>query len=173
MKNILLALTLFINFNIYAQILPIDSTTKQISYTKVIEVPGTTKIDLYSRANEWFAKTYNSSQNVLQAQDKEEGKLIGKALMKSTLKGFNAGYVNYTISVFLKDNRYKYEVTDLAHEKGTSTLGSGGALESNKAATMSIMGKQWVSIKIQADNEIKSLLSSLELAMNQKSKNDF
>jgi len=173
MKLSFLILAIFVSFSAFTQNLPIDSTSNRITYTAVVDMPEATKDQLYIRANEWFARTYNSSQKVLQVQDQEAGKLIGKALSKSTLKGYDAGYIKYTISVFVKDGKYKYEVTDLTHEKGSSSLGSGGALENSKAGTMSIMGKQWASIKTQADDQMRTLISSLELAMKQKAKEDF
>jgi len=173
MKVSFLILAIFLSFSAFCQNLPIDSASHKITYTEVVDIPDAKKDQLYSLAKEWFARTYNSSQKVLQVQDLEAGKLIGKALSKSTLKGYDAGYVKYTISVFVKDGKYKYEITDLAHEKGSSTLGSGGALENSKAGTMSIMGKQWASIKTQADDQMRTLVSSLELAMKQKAKEDF
>ena len=55
--------------------LPIDSTTHLITYSEVVKVDGN-KDELYSRAREWFAKTYNSAKNVIQMDDKD--KIVGK-----------------------------------------------------------------------------------------------
>ena len=51
--------------------LPKDASTGKISYSEVIQLPGTTKNELYARGKLWFAKTFNSAQNVIQADDKE------------------------------------------------------------------------------------------------------
>lgn len=77
--------TLLLTINANAQKetpnLPIDSVTKMITYTEVVNVDTSlSKLELYSRAKEWFAKAYNSSQNVIQIEDKESGKIVGKAL---------------------------------------------------------------------------------------------
>jgi hypothetical protein len=101
-------------------ILPIDSATSKITYSEVVFVDSlTNKNELFLRAREWFAKTYKSSMNVIQMEDKENGKIVGKASMQvyHKLGGSNypSGYINYTIFVYIKDGRYKYEITDFHH----------------------------------------------------------
>lgn len=124
--------TLFLAVHVIAQNetlqLPIDTTTKMITYTDVVNVDTSiSKQELYSRAREWFAKAYNSSQSVIQMDDKENGKIVGKALTqvyhKSLGSNYPSGHINYTISIYLKDGRYKYEVTNFYH---TGQLVSGG-----------------------------------------------
>lgn len=100
--------------------LPIDSLTKKITYSEVVFVDSNiNKQELFSRAREWFAKVYKSSTNVIQMEDKENGKIVGKALMQVYCKSLGAdrkcGFVNYTISFYLKDGRYKFEITDFYH----------------------------------------------------------
>lgn len=96
-------------------ILPIDSSTKAISYNEVVPLQGITKDQLYVRAREWFAQTFKSAQAVIQMDDKEAGKIIGKGSAKGsfyyllTLFSFS---LNYTVSITLKDGRYRYEITD-------------------------------------------------------------
>jgi CspA family cold shock protein len=80
----------------------------------------TNKNELFLRAREWFAKTYKSSMNVIQMEDKENGKIIGKALLKVFMTTFvdsqlESGFINYSISIYIKDGRYKYEITDFYH----------------------------------------------------------
>ena len=100
--------------------MPIDSITKKITYSDIVSVDqSTSKLELFSRAREWFAKTYNSSTSVIQMEDKESGKLIGKAVMQVYRNGIlgdrEHGRVNYTISIYVKDGRYKYIVADFNH----------------------------------------------------------
>jgi len=100
--------------------LPIDSATGKITYVGVVTVDTSIKkLELYSRAREWFAKTYNSSTTVIQMDDKESGKIVGKALIQAYCKSLGSdrkcGFINYTISVYFKDGRYKYEITDFYH----------------------------------------------------------
>ncbi|RZK33076.1 MAG: DUF4468 domain-containing protein, partial [Hymenobacter sp.] len=58
--------------------LPFDPATHQITYQGVVEVAGATKEQLYTRAYEWLAKAYRSANDVIQMQDKEAGRLVGK-----------------------------------------------------------------------------------------------
>ena len=91
--------------------LPIDNSINKITYSEVVYVDSlANKEQLFSRAREWFAKAYKSSTNVIQMEDKESGKIVGKALMKVYHKAlgltYPSGYINYTISIYLKDGRY-------------------------------------------------------------------
>lgn len=164
--------------------LPIDSDTKKITYTEVVLVDSsTTKQELYSKAREWFAKTYVSSTNVLQMEDKENGKLIGKALMEVSFKtilgtNFPGGFINYTISIYLKDGKYKYEFTNF-HHTGTiayngQKVPDGGDCESiilkKKGLTGNSYKNTYQSFFIQMDENIKVLIESLKSAMVKNSK---
>lgn len=159
------------------EIFPRDATGK-IVYTEVIEMPNMTKDILYSRAYEWFAKTFNSAQNVIQMQDKENGKIVGKGSFGDINITANLGLVtiegkvNFTISVYLKDGKYKYEITDFVHEgMGHWSNGvrpaNGGALENEKpdCGRSTITLGKWEKIKIQANERALALIEGLKKAM--------
>jgi hypothetical protein len=79
--------------------LPVDSSTNKITYSEVVYVDSLAdKQELFSRTREWFAKTYNSSNNVIQMEDKENGKIVGKALIQVYHKvlgaNYPSGYIN-------------------------------------------------------------------------------
>ena len=100
--------------------LPIDSASNKITYTKVVWLDTSlTQLELFSRAREWFARAFKSSNNVIQMEDKDAGKIVGKGLTQVYCKSMGAdrkcGFVNFTISIYLKDGRYKYEITDFYH----------------------------------------------------------
>lgn len=77
-------------------------------YSKVIEVPNKTSKELYSSAREWFAKTFVSANDVLQMDDLQSGKLIGKGnfLLKDWIVDFN-------FEVIVKEGRYKYDLSNI------------------------------------------------------------
>lgn len=124
------AFLLFVDCKISAQNsdlpkFPIDSITNKITYSEVVYVDSTSnKQDLFLRAREWFAKTFNSANDVIQMQDKEDGILIGKGSIEVFLKslGMTSGgnYFNFTISMYFKYGRYKYEITDFTYSNGSS-----------------------------------------------------
>ncbi|MVN76906.1 DUF4468 domain-containing protein [Hymenobacter sp. HMF4947] len=181
-KPLLISSLLALSFSASAQTapagpLPLSAETHRITYTDVVDVPGATKDELYTRASEWFAKTYNSANNVLQMQDRTAGQLVGKPVLATTVRSLGANYpagiVKYTISVYLKDGKYKYEITDLVHDAVGSKLCSVGPLENEKTGCMSMTKGQWNEIKAQTDRSMQSLVASLTTALSKKAASDF
>lgn len=58
--------------------LQIDSISKKAEYTGIVQVAGVSKEELYTRARSWFVKTYKDADVVIQMDDKDAGKIIGK-----------------------------------------------------------------------------------------------
>ena len=52
--------------------------SKPIEYSEVVKVEGFTKDKLYSSALAWFGRTFRQAQKVIDVQDKEAGRIIGK-----------------------------------------------------------------------------------------------
>jgi len=93
-------------------------------FSEVVKLDSTKKIELYSRAREWFVKTYNSADDVLQMDDKESGKLLGKAFNDITFESIMGSMFTtrmfYTVKIYIKDGRYKYEITDIYYKSYAS-----------------------------------------------------
>lgn len=187
-KNILLLSILLASLSNYAfgqkeaPELPIDKNTKKITYSEVVYVADSAdKYELFTRAREWFAKAYKSSTNVVQMEDKEGGTIVGKALMQvyhKALGTHESGYINYTISIYFKDGRYRYEITDFHHTGQSVQAGriqDFGPCERMINSTEKIMGisarKTFNYYLFQMNNEIKSLITDLKLSMAISSKN--
>lgn len=158
--------------------LPIDSITGKITYTEVVKIDSMNKQELYSKAREWVAKKCNDSKDVIQMDDKENGKIIIKALFTVYIKslGYNLDYgqIHYTFSIFLKDGRYKYEINDFYHTGNENTVRDYGVCEEmihtkNKAFGISLQ-KVYNNILFQTDNQMKGLISDFKLAMADISK---
>lgn len=184
MKNkliILISVYLIASLSAYSQ--------ETLTYTDVVTVEGVSKDELYNRANLWFATSYNNSKAVLQLENKIEGQIIGKATMPYKPKIYNAsertiGKIDYTIKIFLKDNRYKYEITDFIHvPTGNSSFGglSFGVITTAEKSPIQHSGqfkswndKVWSDIKSQIEQYIIPLVENLKIAMQQKAeiKND-
>lgn len=176
---LLFSISLF-SVSAFSQKLPVDSETQKVAFSEVVEVPGVNKNELYGRALTWFAKTYGSSKSVLEIQDKDGGKLFGKGLTDVTFKNppmgsMYGGTVSYTISVIVKDGKYKYSITDFNHSGGTDTrIADGGGLENEKRPKG--IGfpsqKQWDQIKDDVNTKTTSLATTLKSALL-KSETDF
>ncbi len=116
-KLLLLLIIILVNSSLYAQ-------NKPITYTEVVTVEGS-KDELYNRAEVWFATTFVDANEVLQIEDKEKGQLVGKGRMQFNPKGLMsqviAGDISYIVKIFIKDGRYKYELTNFIHKSNSLT----------------------------------------------------
>ena len=183
-------LLLFILSEAYAQseipLLPIDSGTGKITYSDIVYVDSLVKKqELFLRAREWFAKTYKSSTNVIQMEDKESGEIIGKALMKVYHKAlgtyYPSGHINYTISIYLKEGKYRYEITHFYHTGQITSHGATipdyGSCENMINTTDRTMGishqKMYNYYLEQMDDKTKALIADLKVAMASGKKSDW
>lgn len=171
MKVVFLLLFLLCNLPLFAQDFPISDKTGKICYTEVVHVDSTvTKEILYYNAREWFAKSFKSANDVIQMDDKDAGKIIGKGSFKVERLPFlvsddigNAGWINFTISVFVKPGRYKYEITDFFHQPNRA-FGAGSFDNPQRMNSK----KSWKHIQNQTKREISLIISSLKKEMSLK-----
>jgi hypothetical protein len=155
--------------------LPIDSGTHLVAYTGVVEVPTTPQAQLYTRAAAWVAQYYPAATTAV--QDKEAGKIIVQGVAHPHAPAGFASSVTYTLSLYVKDSKYKYDFTNFRHEATTGSDIGLGAFENEKvgnALTRGIMQKPWNNIRNETATQIQSLITSLAAAMNgAKDKSDF
>jgi hypothetical protein len=147
-------------------------------YTEVVTVENSKADDLYFRAREWFSRAFKSSNNVLQMDSKERMILIGKGTIEippgSTFGPTKdaKGFVHFTITVYLKDGRYKYEIADATHETSWSrNIISAGSLYKSEADGDSVWfgkinGRAFEYIKTYSAEQLGVLVDSLKLAMS-------
>ncbi|MDR6195208.1 DUF4468 domain-containing protein [Siphonobacter sp. SORGH_AS_0500] len=186
MKKVLLTSFILLSLVtiVKAQDLPVDKESGKITYSEVVDVPGSSKVELYGRALTWFAQSFKSSKSVLQVEDKDNGKIIGKGnipiIIKVPIMGnTDAGWVNAMFTIVSKDGKYKYTIDNFYHErplgKNTENWTDGGSLEQEKPK-VGMMGrpskKEWNSIKESLDKDMQSTIASLKKAMS-KSDTDF
>lgn len=160
--------------------LPFDSITNKITYSQIVLLDSSAKqTELFVKAREWFSKTYKSSQDVIQMDDKESGIIIGKALLNVYYKTlgitFNSGYINYTIKFSVKDGKYKYEISDFYHTGGYINghkQPDGGPCEklfqNKKGVNGNSYERTYEKYLIEMDDEIKDLIYDLKLSMASK-----
>jgi hypothetical protein len=83
------------------------------NYTEIVNVEGKTAEQLYTTAREWYAIAFNSASDVLQLEDPENKKLIGKGTknIEYTINNFPAYMtVFFSLVTEFKDGRYRYEI---------------------------------------------------------------
>lgn len=127
MKQITLILILLFGVNILAQ--------DKISYSEVVQVENISKDELFNRAIVFFStklvnikqdrstiflKGFNSLQHQIIQQDINNGQIIlkGQFNYNPAMLTYSAqvvGIIEFTMFVYVKDGRYKYELTDFIH----------------------------------------------------------
>lgn len=102
--------------------LPRDATTNKVSFTDVVTVSGATKDQLFNRAKSWMVNYYKNEQFAI--NNKEDGRLTREGMFPKTYNQGNGKTSTdknyYNITVFVKDGKYKYEITDIAPDDGKS-----------------------------------------------------
>lgn len=99
--------------------LPINETTKLITYEKIFEVTNLSKDSLFERGLLWAKGYYKNPYDVIREQNKEEGKIVCKGRFKISnppdKKGFasDAGLIQYTLTLLFKDGKIKYTLSEI------------------------------------------------------------
>lgn len=125
-KTTLLFLILFLSVFAFGQkkqpftapTLPMDNETKLVSYNGVVDQSGIVKSELYKRAMKWIKEYYPNPTGIVQESDSVAGKIVCKARFdaRRTLKNGQTApsdRVQYTLTILLKDGKYKYELTNI------------------------------------------------------------
>jgi hypothetical protein len=172
-------------------LLPIVALSQKdtiVAYSGVIRIENVSKDELYQRARAWMADAFKNSKEVLQVQDKETGELIGNGIVESYIpynniagKGDVGAWSSFKISIWVKDGRYKYEITDINNTSLSSpTLEGFGLLTSSQESKVkwsmirqSKMNEFLLKYRIGIDKKMESIISSLKNAMEIKPKSDF
>jgi hypothetical protein len=106
-------------------------------YTEVVQLDTTYKKDvLYKNSKLFFADAFKSAKDVLQYDDREEGKVIGKGNL--SIEGGQAVFLTYvtekwrvdfSLEIFSKDGKYRYRIYDF--NIGSRRVASGGSSPDN------------------------------------------
>ena len=89
-----------------------------IEFQRVIEVTGG-QDTLFPKALQWLAKTYNDSKEVIEYEDKAEGKIIGRGSTQVLWNptGLSPASINikYSITIEIKDNKARITIGNFYH----------------------------------------------------------
>lgn len=93
----------------------------QVQFEEVIQVQGASADQLFLLARTWFVDYFKSAQDVIQFEDKSNGVIKGKGLSEIVYQSgklfgtplINTAYLNYTITIQVRDGRYKYTIDNL------------------------------------------------------------
>ena len=175
-----IVITVTVNF-VKAQNFPIDSSTKLVSYSGIVKVDSLSKDELYNRARAWFSSSFNSAKAVLDMDDRQAGKLIGKGTDKGTFEVLFTPFlftVKFEVYITVKDNRYRYEITQF---EIINDVAVGSASDSHWTIEEMIKGHQkkdksfngrWKSFTDQVIKTSNDLIKTLTTQMSLKGSKD-
>ncbi len=103
--------------------MPIDSVTKLISYSEVIKADGIEEKELYNRCAYWAKTRYKLTDEAYKLATADAHKVVVSSAFPVTKmdKGLKvqAGVIKYTLTVAIKEGRYKYTLTKINVENPT------------------------------------------------------
>lgn len=140
--------------------LPIDSITKKVTYTAIVSATANKDL-LYSRALQWFAVSFKSSNDVIQLKDKDLGKIVGKFTIP--LWG-RFGYAECTAIVQVKDSKYKYTFTDFAFT-GNGEFKHWAFEDDPSIWSVNMTKSQQNKVRMTSDQAMMEMILSLNNAM--------
>lgn len=102
-------------------VLNIDSVTNLITYLGVVEQEETGSDSLYVRAKRWAQARFGKNDKAIFEIDKKNQKLVINGII--TAYNYNSKYTKrpigkhqFKITVWIKEGRYKYQISNLVHE---------------------------------------------------------
>ena len=150
------------------------------------------KDDLYKNAKLFFTDEFRSAKDVLQYDDRNEGKIVGKGVTKILggqgvfLNYFtDTRYVNFTLEVFCKDGRYRYRIYNIYSDGITTASGGSSGTSTNTVNGQSVdaqyeMTKKGITKKMDRQlfvdmvHSIESIIADLKADMSKRvASNDF
>lgn len=173
MKKIFTFLLITISLIAYAQ---------DFQFEDVVKVDSTvTKDELFNRARTWIGKTYNNEKFVIATEDRNNGELSGNGVMNYIPgrmffgRDVVKGEINYKISIYVKDGRYKYVFHSFRHTGQSIGMNKPinygiitGSADAPKPSRGGASNVAWKDIKEVSEFKIKKTIESLKEAMNKK-----
>jgi len=143
----------------------IDTVTKKITYKEKVAQQGT-KDTLYNRAIHWCG-IYFKNLNSLEIQDKVNGKISGKYKFKifdnrnKDSIPVEVCIVNFKFSIDIKDNAYRYTITDFTRNGSNPTF----FIERWLDKTDSAYKTEWDYYFALLDKNVQGFIKSMKKGM--------
>lgn len=170
MKHLLLILLL--PLKLFSQ----DTTTNKLEFSLIDSVSASKK-ELLGFSKAWLTKTFVSSKAVIEMEDADAGKIIGKAIFKLSDGTTSAHFI---ITIDTKDNKYRCvlsEFTRYVLYKGESkpTVNGGSFTKIEETGMMkNSINKKTNEVRDETEAKANSLLSDLKVYMKTaKEKSNF
>jgi hypothetical protein len=106
--------------------MPINESTKLISYSGKHKIAESYKELLYNKALDWANTYYKNPTDVIREKNPDKGTIVIKARFRISNEPDKdgtvtaAGNVMYTMTIEFKDNKNRYEITALNWQQTTA-----------------------------------------------------
>ncbi|MCZ8216643.1 MAG: DUF4468 domain-containing protein [Cyclobacteriaceae bacterium] len=89
----------------------------KINFSEVVVVDSASKDELYTKAKIWLAENFISANDVIQFDDKENGIVIGKGIIRVKEGGLTPRIKiwRFTVKIQVKDGKYKVNFYDIIY----------------------------------------------------------
>lgn len=150
-----------------AQDLPIDSKTEKITFIEVVDATGLNAAELFTTLKNWgISKGYK-----IKSENASEGEIVFDANLPidyTRVKGkTQQSTVACTFSLFAKENKFRYVISNFVHSDPDPTL-SGGKLElPSPACGPSMSLGNWNVIKSKTKSSIEAFIIDLKKVVKQ------
>lgn len=157
MRNVLFIISFMLLTYSCGTMMGAESSPEQRSFQKIMELPNQNKDQLYVKANSWFVETFNSAESVIEYQDKEAGKIMGKYTFNYA-EGVYTYDVKQTVDISIKDKKVRIKIDNPLY-RATSGMGetyhntSFNALKSQKGIDRA--QQEWNMLAASLENYLK------------------
>ena len=109
-------------FSSCSQQVYVEKRNNPYKFTGIVNVNNNVSKDiLYYNARLWFMNTFKDSKAVLEIDDKVNYVIAGKGVLRYEPRVFSGsdgirGFINFSVFIYIKDGKYKYEITNFYHE---------------------------------------------------------
>jgi len=95
----------------------------------IVDMPGISQKEIFTRLRNWASSAFNDSKNVLNEDDIDNGILSGKGAYHTydtqTVLG-EPGWIHFFLNIKVKDGKFRYQLSDLYFEYEKKTAKNGG-----------------------------------------------
>ena len=142
------------------------------------------KDQIFEKTKLLIHKYFTSGNNVIQYENKEEGKIFCKAvtnrlIYKNMGAKMDGGYFFYELNIYCKDGKVRFVFSNITHQKGDmAQMKDGSDYGDAFPSTWGKLGKsqtekQWPLMKQQALNDIALLVTSISNDIEKKDDSNF
>lgn len=102
---------------VFSQEIFLNDENNKLSIKEIILLDSINSNDIYKQSKEWIVNYYVSSNDVLQLDDKDAGKIIvkGSKLIHTSVFGYLDVIMSYTLILSIKDSKIRIEMTNFIY----------------------------------------------------------